>query len=61
MTTHPVGAIEPLSVNAIELAHTPGSIAFDRFNGQVVIIGHLTIAVNHPVKAMTDRHQHRQP
>ena len=46
--------IEELRVNAVELPHTEGKIAFRSFNQEMVMVGHATIGVTDPIMSFVD-------
>lgn len=49
-----MGTVESLGVNPIELSHALGEIAFDRFDHNVIVIGHLAPSMTYPIKPFTD-------
>jgi hypothetical protein len=55
------GAIGPLRVNAIQLAHAQRQIAFGSFHDDVIMIRHLAPRVATPIEAGAKLTQHFQP
>ncbi len=54
--SHPlVSTIELLGIDAIQLTHPLGKIAFLRLQKQMVMIAHQAISINFPMKAVTGR------
>jgi hypothetical protein len=61
MTNHPVPPVETLSVLPIELPHSPGKISVHGLNQQMVVVGHLTVRMHHPIESPTDTIKYLQP
>ena len=54
MTNDPVPPVETLRILSVELPHTSGKISFYGLHQQMVVVGHLTISMYHPVESLTD-------
>ena len=56
-----MGVIEGLRIYAVELAHAPGKIAFDRFDYDVVMIAHQAPRMTNPIETLAGFGEQRQP
>lgn len=52
--------VEPLRINAVELAHAGRQIAAWRFHEQVIVILHQAVCVTAPIKPLHDGSNHSQ-
>ena len=56
-----MAAVEALRIEAVQMPHPKRQIAIRRLQQQVIVIGHLTEGVHHPVEARANNAQHIQP
>jgi len=49
-----VHLVDPLGVDAVQLAHPLGEIGIRRLNEQVIMVAHQAVGVHQPVEPMTD-------
>jgi len=54
-------SVEPLSVNAIEVAHASGQIGLRRSHQEVIVVSHLAVGVHAPMKSLCDLVDDREP
>jgi len=60
--THPMmSAIDLLCINSVQLAHSGGEIGLGRFYNHMIVVGHLALGVDDPVKSFATLGQHFQP
>jgi len=61
MSDAPVGTVDKLGVNTVELTHALSKVTFRRLHHCMVMIGHLTIRVTAPVEAFAHLAEQIQP
>ena len=61
MTHAPVRAVDTLGIHAIELTHSLGKVRIGCFDHHMIVIGHLTIGMTHPIETPADVGKYFKP
>jgi hypothetical protein len=61
MTHSVVKSVEALGVHTIQLAHTLREITLRRFDEQVIVVVHETVAIANPIEALADFREYCKP